>query len=71
VVWGNGEGTRDVLVCVFCCVVFMFKSNVGLCVSVYVSFVCSFCLLRLCVWKRSRVFNRGPFFGVKYVHCRS
>jgi hypothetical protein len=34
-----------VVVC-FCCVI-TFKSNVGLCISVYASFVCSFCVLSL------------------------
>jgi hypothetical protein len=32
-------------------------------VSVYVSFICRFCLLRLYKWKRASVFISGPFFS--------
>jgi hypothetical protein len=59
-----------VLVCglLLCGICFIIKSNMGLCIilrlciSVYMSFVCSFCLVRLRMWKRSHIFNRGPFF---------
>jgi hypothetical protein len=46
----------------FCCVI-MFKSNVGLCISVYVSFVCSFCVLSYVCVKTFHVFI-GAHFSV-------
>jgi hypothetical protein len=43
-------------VCVCVCV------YVYVCMSLYVSFICSFFVLRLCMWNHSSVFSRGPFF---------
>jgi hypothetical protein len=31
-------------------------SNIGLCVSIYVSFICNLCLLILCMWYLCKVF---------------
>jgi hypothetical protein len=41
---------------------FLKLSNMGLLVSVKVSFICCFCEVRLYMWNRSNVFNRRPFF---------
>jgi hypothetical protein len=41
-----------------CGIFFIIRSNMGLCVS----FICSFCIPRLYVWKRSDVFSTGPLF---------
>jgi hypothetical protein len=48
---GGGGGREDGLCVVFCCVgyVFMIRSNTGLCTSAYVSSICSFCVVRLCM----------------------
>jgi hypothetical protein len=35
-----------------------------LCVFVKVSFICNPCLLKLCMWNRSRVFSDWPFFSM-------
>jgi hypothetical protein len=37
--------------------VFIILSNIGLCVSVKVSFICNICLLKLYMWNRSSVFS--------------
>jgi hypothetical protein len=37
--------------------------NMGLCVSVYVSFICRLSLLSLYIWNCSREFICGPFFS--------
>jgi hypothetical protein len=42
----EGEFVSDVSLCGIC---FMIRLNMGLCISVYVSFNCSFCALRLCM----------------------
>jgi hypothetical protein len=44
-VLGEGELVSDILLCGIC---FMIRLNMGLCVSMYVSFICNFCALRLC-----------------------
>jgi hypothetical protein len=43
-------------------VCFITGSNIGLCMSVKVLFICNFCLLKLCLWKCSSVFSNWPFF---------
>jgi hypothetical protein len=43
---------------------FITRSNIKLCMSVKVSFICIFCLLKLCMWKRSSVFSNWPFFSM-------
>jgi hypothetical protein len=42
--------------------VFIIMSNMELCVSVKVSFICNLCLFKLYVWNRSSVFSDWPFF---------
>jgi hypothetical protein len=37
------------------------RSNIGLCITVKVSLICSFCLLKSYMWKRSGVFSNWPF----------
>jgi hypothetical protein len=37
--------------------------QMGLYVSVYVSFNCKLSFVSLCIWNCSRVFMRGPFFS--------
>jgi hypothetical protein len=39
------------------------KSNMGLYVSVYVSFNCNLSFVSLCMWNCSSVFMSGPFFS--------
>jgi hypothetical protein len=64
----------DFLLCGIC---FMIKSNMGLCIAVYVLFIRSFCVLLLCRWKRSHVFYRGlllqceicPLFPLSCIIC--
>jgi hypothetical protein len=57
---GEGELMCDLLLCGIC---FMTGSNMGLCISVFVlSFICSFCELRLFMRKHFHVCNRGPFY---------
>jgi hypothetical protein len=34
----------------------------GTCMSVYVSLICSFCILRLCIWKILMCFIGSPIF---------
>jgi hypothetical protein len=48
------------MVFLFCGTYFKIKWNIGLCISVYVLFIRSFCVLMLSIWKRSHMFNRGP-----------
>jgi hypothetical protein len=43
---GEGELVSDLLLCGMC---FMIRFNMGLSVSVYVSFICNFCALRQCM----------------------
>lgn len=38
---------------------FTIRLKIGLCV--YMSFICSSFVLRLCMWNCSSVFSRGPF----------
>jgi hypothetical protein len=47
----------DLLLCRKC---FIIRSNIGLCVSVYLSFVV--CAYSGCMWKHCNVFSKGPFF---------
>jgi hypothetical protein len=47
-----------------CWICFIIRSNMGLYVSVCVSFICSFCVLGICMWKRSDVFSKEPFFSM-------
>jgi hypothetical protein len=49
------------LVCGKC---FIIRSNMGLCVSVCVSFIGGFCVLRLYMWKHSNMFCKGLFFSM-------
>jgi hypothetical protein len=44
--------------------VFIIWSNMGLCVSVRVSFICNLCLLKLYMWNHSSVFSNCPFFSM-------
>jgi hypothetical protein len=37
-------------------------SNMGLCVSVKLSFICNSCLHKLHIWNHSSVFSDWPFF---------
>lgn len=47
----------------------MIRLNIGLCVSMYVSFICNFCALRLCE-SMPMYLTGGPFFfNVEYIHC--
>jgi hypothetical protein len=55
---GVGGGA---LVCYLYCVVI--KSNMGLYVSVCVSFNCKLSFASLCIWNCSKVFMSGPFFS--------
>jgi hypothetical protein len=49
----------------FCLVSISYNiSNIGLCVSMYVSFICNLFLLILCMLYRSNVFMCFPFFSV-------
>jgi hypothetical protein len=57
--WGEGLGVCFYLVSISCN-----TSNIGLCVSIYVSFMCSLFLLILCMWYCSNVFTWFPFFCV-------
>jgi hypothetical protein len=43
--------------------VLIIKSNIGLCVSAKVSFVCCFCLLRY-MYTRSSLFSYWPFISM-------
>jgi hypothetical protein len=58
-VCGLGLGVCFYLVSISCNI-----SNVGLCVSMYVSFICNLFLLILCIWCCSNVFMCLPFFSV-------
>jgi hypothetical protein len=53
-------------VCIYLVSISCNISNIGLCVSIYVSFMCKLFLLILCMWYRSnvRVFICFPFFSV-------
>jgi hypothetical protein len=44
--------------------VLIVRSNMGLCMSTEVSFICNLCLLDLCMWHRSIVFSDWPFFSI-------
>jgi hypothetical protein len=50
--------------CIIVMSIFFMKSNIGLCISTKVSFICSFCLLRSYMWKRSSVLINWSFFFV-------
>jgi hypothetical protein len=54
----RGEGFCE---CVLYWGSFINKSNIGLCKSAKVSFICSFLLLNSYMWKRSRVLSKWPF----------
>jgi hypothetical protein len=43
---------------------FIIMLNMGLFVSVKVSFICNFCLLKLYMWNRSSVLSNWPFFSI-------
>jgi hypothetical protein len=42
--------------------VYFMWSNIGLCTFVKMSFICSFCIFKLCTWKRSKLLRNWPFF---------
>jgi hypothetical protein len=64
---GVGEGgLMSVLLLRGTCLI---RSDMGLCRSVLVSFICIFRVLRLCTWKCCNVFSKGPFFSVEYDQC--
>jgi hypothetical protein len=48
----------DLLLCGIC---FMIRSNMGLCIPMYVSFICNFCALRLYESVPMYLIG-GPFF---------
>jgi hypothetical protein len=54
---GGGEGLG---VCFYLVSISFNISNIGLCVSVYISFICNFFLLILCMWYRFNVFMCFP-----------
>jgi hypothetical protein len=45
-------------------VCFIIRSNMGLCVSAEVSYICNLCLLKLCMYNRSGVFSDWSFFSI-------
>jgi hypothetical protein len=55
--WGvcMGEGFSQ---CILYWGLFINRSNMGLCKSVKVSFICSFLLLKLYMWKRSKALSK-------------
>jgi hypothetical protein len=59
----EGGLVSGLLLCGIC---FMIRLNMGLCVPVFVPFICSFCALRLCVQKRSHIFRCGVYPLFKY-----
>jgi hypothetical protein len=44
--------------------IFSIRSNMGLCISAKVSFICNLCLLKLYMWNCSSVLSDWPFFSV-------
>jgi hypothetical protein len=58
-IWGDGLGVCFYLLSISCNI-----SNIGLRVSMYVSFICNLFLLILCMWYRSNVFICYTFLSV-------
>jgi hypothetical protein len=49
VTWCYGGGSVLIGGLLLCGIGFWIRLSMGLCMSVYVSFICSFCVLRLCM----------------------
>jgi hypothetical protein len=62
--WKSGQGPTKGCRAIIIIIVFMIKSNMGLCVPANVSLICYFCLPRLYVQNCSNVFNSWPFFSM-------
>jgi uncharacterized membrane protein len=54
-----GSGGRGLFVCVL-----IKMSNMGLCISVNVSFICRPLLVMSYIWNLSNVLSLGPFFSI-------